>query len=73
MASTPSGSYTFSTSSSMGFPEPGRGDLMEIAHLGLSVPMFLPLCIMSGCEPLYLFPSATGEASLMMAEYGSDL
>lgn len=34
-------------------------DMMETSHLGLSLPRFLIICIMSGCES-HLFPSAAG-------------
>ena len=51
-----------SASSSTEFPELCGRDLMEISHLELCILRSLTLCIMSGCESLYLFPSAAGRS-----------
>ena len=53
----------------VGFSE-GR-DLMETSYLGLSVSWSLTFCIISGYG--YLFHLLQEEASLMMAEQGTDL
>lgn len=53
----PSGFYTVSVSSTLGFPEPW---VEEISCLGLSILRFLILCVISDCRSLYLFPSAVG-------------
>jgi hypothetical protein len=52
---------------------PEERDLLETSYLGPSVLRPLTLCVMSGCGSLYLFPSTSGEASLMMAVSGTDL
>lgn len=41
---------------------PSPEDLMKMSHSSLSVPRSLPLCILSGCGSLYLFPSTAGES-----------
>ena len=50
------GSYALHAFSATGSPEPWGKDSMETALLEISVPRYLSLCIMSGCESLYLFP-----------------
>lgn len=45
-----------------GSKNPDRKYLMEISYLWLFVPRSLILCIISGYESLYLFPSAAGES-----------
>jgi hypothetical protein len=39
---------------------PKGRDLMEIVHIGLRVPRFLTLCIVSGSGSVYLFLSTAG-------------
>jgi hypothetical protein len=39
---------------------PERWVFMEISHVGLRKPRLLILCIMSGCEPMDLFPFVAG-------------
>lgn len=48
-------------------------DLMETSHLRLNVPKSVPVCTQSSCGSLYFFPWLQKEASLKMAEQGTDL
>lgn len=46
---------------------------MGTSHLGVSITGSLTLCIMSNHGSLYLFPSMQEEASLLLAEQGTDV
>jgi len=72
VSSNPSGSYTLSTSLLRGSPNTEQKGLMETFHLVLSMPRSLTLHI-AWLWSLCLSPSAAEEASLMMAEQGTDL
>lgn len=56
--------YSSSDSSFTVFLSPKERGLMKTPHLGLSVSKTLTLCTVSGC--------GQGEASVMMAERGTD-
>lgn len=72
--SFPFGSYTLSASPSTEFSEPrGDRDLMEATHLGLSVPRLLTLCTLSGCGSHISSQLLQEEASLVMADQGTNL
>ena len=51
-----------------GFPKP-----FEKRFDGDITFRFLDLCLISGCESLYLFPYAQNEASLLTAEQDNDI
>lgn len=60
-SSIPSDSYTLSAST---LSNPERTGLVEVSHLGLSVPQSLILCIVFGYGSLYLFPFTIAESFL---------
>lgn len=69
-----SGSDILSASLHHRVPYALRGrDLMEVLHLGLSVPRSPTLHIMSGWGSLYFSSCTAGEASLLMTEQDNDL
>ena len=70
-----SNSYTLSTFSCAGFPEPEGMDLMKTCLLALHVPKSLTFCIMSGYDMglCICFQLMQKEASLMMTKQGTEV